>query len=53
MMKYKYDKDDLIKFTIDSYSISEVCEKMNIRPAGGHYKTLKKYIQLFDIDIYL
>jgi len=49
-MKYKYDKDELEIIIKSSYSISEVCEKMNIRQAGGNYKTIKKYIKLFDIN---
>lgn len=35
----------------DCLSISEMCRKLNIRPVGGNYKTMKKYINLYNIDI--
>ncbi|NJO66026.1 MAG: HNH endonuclease [Richelia sp. RM2_1_2] len=34
-----------------SFSISQVCKLLDIIPAGGNYKTIKKYIQLWNIDI--
>jgi Zn finger protein HypA/HybF involved in hydrogenase expression len=47
----KYDKNELEGITKNVFSIAEVCRKLNIRPVGGNYKTLKKYIKIFEIDI--
>lgn len=49
-MKYKYDKDLLEKAVKESLSIAGVCRKLNIRPIGGNYKTIKFYIKLHGID---
>lgn len=46
----KYTKDNLQKIVDSSLSIAEVCRKLNMRPVGGNYKTLKKYFILFEID---
>ena len=51
MSKYKIEKDELEKIVKDVLSIAEVCRRINIRPVGGNYKTLKKYFRLYDIDI--
>jgi hypothetical protein len=50
-MKYQYSKTSLEKIVNESYSIAEVCRKLNIRPVGGNYKTLKSKFNLFNIDI--
>lgn len=49
-MKKRYDKLELEEIVKDSLSTAEVCRKLNIRPVGGNYKTLKKYFQKFEID---
>lgn len=46
----KYNKEDLQKIVEKSFSIAEVCRKLNIRPAGGNYKSLKVNFLKFDID---
>lgn len=46
----KYDKTRLEKIVKDSLSTSEVCRKLDIRPVGGNYKTIKNYLQKFEID---
>ena len=51
MIKYKIEKKELEEIVKDSLSIAEVCRKLDIIPAGGNYKTLKKYFRLYDIDI--
>ncbi len=47
----KYDKDLLERFVIESLSIADVCRKLGIRPIGGNYKSLKKYFNIYNIDI--
>lgn len=51
MSKYKIDKEELEKIVKEVLSTAEVCRRLEIRPAGGNYKTIKKYINLYDIDI--
>lgn len=47
----KYTKDNILKIVIDSKSLREVLDKLNLRAAGGNYQIIKKYIILYDIDI--
>lgn len=51
MSKYKIEKNELEEIVKNVLSIAEVCRKLDIRPVGGNYKTLKKYFRLYDIDI--
>ena len=46
----KYNKEILEKVVRESVSIAEVCRKMDIKPVGGNYKTIKKYIKLYELD---
>jgi len=46
----KYNKEELEKIVKISLSIAEVCRKLNMRPVGGNYKTLKLKFKKFDID---
>jgi len=46
----KYEKEKLKKIVEESLSIADVCRKLNIRPIGGNYKTIKKYIKIYEID---
>lgn len=50
-MKYRIEKNELKKIISEVYSMAEVCRRLNIIPAGGNYKTLKKYITMYNIDI--
>ena len=50
-MKNKYDKELLEKFSKISLSKSELLRKLGISTASGNFKTLKKYIMLYNIDI--
>ena len=50
-MKNKYDEELMIKFTRESYSKAELLRKLGIPPNAGNYKTLQKYINLYNIDI--
>ena len=47
----KYDKIKLEEIVKESLSIADVCRKLDIRPVGGNYKSLKKYFILYDISI--
>ena len=48
--KSNYEKDHLEKIVLESFSIAEVCRNLNMRAVGGNYKTIKKYINLHNID---
>ena len=47
----KYDKDNLEKIVKESLTYKECLLKLGIRAAGNNSKTLKKYIELYNIDI--
>lgn len=49
-MKKRYDKTRLEEIVKISLSTAEVCRKLDIRPVGANYKTLKKYFLLYNID---
>lgn len=48
--KYKYSQEQFKKVVLQSFSLSEILEKLDLRKAGGNYKTIKKYIQKYNID---
>ena len=47
------DKTDLefIDIVKSSYSIAEICRKLNIIPYGGNYRVVKNKIKKLNIDI--
>jgi len=49
-LKPNWEKENLRKIVIESISQKEILEKMGIRAAGGNFKTLKKYIELYNLD---
>ena len=49
-MRYRYTEEDLREAVRTSYSIAEVCRKLQIKPAGGNYTTLKQKFQHWQID---
>jgi hypothetical protein len=51
MNKCKFSKEELEEIVKNVLSIAEICRRLGIRPVGGNYKTIKKYINLYDIDI--
>lgn len=51
MKKCRYDKDQLIEAIKNSVSYAGVCRKLNIKPIGGNYKTIKYYISEYKIDV--
>jgi hypothetical protein len=46
-----YEKEFIQKVVNDSVSYKEVLIKMGLRAAGGNYKILKKYINLYGLSI--
>lgn len=46
-----YEKNFLLKIVSESYSYRECLRKLNINSVGGNHTTLKKYIELYKIDI--
>jgi hypothetical protein len=51
MSKYKYTNEQLIEAVNSSFSIAEVCRKLNIKAVGGNYNTIKNKISKLNLDI--
>jgi len=49
-VKLKYQKDNLTEIVKNSKSISDVINKLGLRNAGGNFKTIKNYIEIYKID---
>lgn len=49
-MKNKRTKEEYINAVATSFSIAEVCRKLNIKPIGGNYKSVHKAIDEYCID---
>lgn len=49
-MKYKHTKEYLEDVVKKSLSVAEVCRKLNVKPCGGNYKTIKDKIKKWNID---
>lgn len=50
-MRKRWLKEDLIKAAKESYSVRNVIKLLGLRPAGGNYSQINKYIALFKINI--
>lgn len=50
MKRTKYSEQDLKTAVKTSFSIAEVCRKVELKPAGGNYKTIKEKMAKFEID---
>jgi hypothetical protein len=50
-MNERYEIENLKRIVINSNCFADVLRNMGIRTAGGNFKTLKKYIDLYKIDI--
>lgn len=46
-----YDKETLDKIIQKCFSIAGVCRELNIKAIGGNYKTIKYYINAYNLDI--
>lgn len=49
--KNTYSDDQLIEAVNDSISYAQVLKKLNLKPAGGNYETLKHNIERLNLDI--
>lgn len=49
-MKYKYDREILVKLVSDSKSYSEVMRKLGMKSKGSNIETLKEKLKQFKID---
>ena len=50
-MRVKRTKEDYENAVKDSFSIAEVCRKLNIKPVGGNYRTINIAIKKYNLDI--
>jgi len=48
---YRYEKESLQKIVQESKSYSEVARKLNITTNYGNRQTIKKYIELYKLDV--
>lgn len=51
MSKPTWSKEDLIEAVKNSTSIRQVLLRLKLSPKGGSYRTIKKYMYLYDLDI--
>lgn len=51
MKNLNFNKEQLKKIVINNYSIAGVLRSLKLKPSGGNYKTIHKYISEWDIDI--
>lgn len=49
-MKERYLKENFIPAVKESFNYSEVCRKIGLIDKGSNIKTVKKYIELYEID---
>ena len=49
-MKNKRSKEEYEIAAKQSFSIADVCRKLDIKPVGGNYKTVKDNLEKFNID---
>ncbi|MBU1159955.1 HNH endonuclease [Patescibacteria group bacterium] len=49
--KKKWNKDELEKASKESTSIRQVLKKLRLKEAGGNYSQIKKYLNLYKINI--
>ena len=49
-MNITWTKDQFINAVKTSYSIAQVLRKLKLRPAGGNYLTVKRFIQKWNLN---
>ena len=49
-MKNQYTKNDVIKAVAESKSIAGVLRLLDLRPIGGNYKTIHRYVKELNLD---
>lgn len=50
MAKANWSKENLSKIVSESYSQAEVIKALGLKPAGGSYSQLRKYISKYNLD---
>ena len=50
IMKRKYSEADIVAAVSENYSIAGVLRQLNLRPIGGNYKTVHRYIKDLQLD---
>lgn len=50
MTKCRYTENEIREAVASSFSLKQAIEKLNIIAAGGNYKTIKRYIKLYNVD---
>lgn len=48
--KYLYSEENITLVVIESKSLKECLERMGLKPAGGNYSVIKKYIEKYVIN---
>ncbi len=51
MRNKKWTKEQLRKFTAESTSIRQIIYKLGLKPAGGNYDQINKYLKLYSIPL--
>lgn len=51
MKSKKYEKHNFEEQVKNSTSYADLATKIGLAPKGGNYKTLKKYIELYNLDV--
>jgi hypothetical protein len=51
VLRNEYKENEFKKIISESNSIKDVLLKLNLKKTGGTYKTIKKYIKLYNCDI--
>ncbi|MBR6362795.1 MAG: HNH endonuclease [Bacteroidales bacterium] len=49
-MKNHYSEADIVKAVSECYSIAGVLRELDLRPIGGNYKTIHRYIKKLHLD---
>ena len=50
MSNFSYSDEQFIDIVKNSLSIAQVCKKLNIKPIGGNYRTIKNKIKKLNLD---
>ena len=50
MKRGRYEKEFFAKQVADSLSFADVATKIGVVPKGSNYKTIQKYIKLYELD---
>ena len=51
MKKITYTKQQLLDAIKNNISLAGTLNSLGLKPSGGNYKQIKKYIQLYQIDV--